>query len=595
MPLRLFRQLRPVRPLRLIGLFGFVLLCTTARADPPERVGRLSDIQGVVTLRQSGVDDTQQALVNWPITSGHTLRTEPGAFAELSLGAASFRLAGDTDLSIVQLDDRHIRLQLHGGSVQVRVPASNLAREIELDTAQGHILFSEPANVRIDSGNSFSRDRTFTTAISVASGSASFDGGNTRFAVYAGRRAEVDNTGLLIMAMRNATRDDDFDRWNQVRDRYAHQLTQRGTSRYLSSDIAGHEVLESYGNWRTTSEYGPLWSPSVVPAGWAPYRDGRWTWIAPWGWTWVDHAPWGYAPSHYGRWIFYEQRWYWTPGGVTTRSVWAPALVGWVGGSGWQVTGNSGPAVAWFPLAPRELYVPAYQATPRYVQQINNTININNGAALPLRRTPDGRAALYQNQQVGNAVTAVPSYQFGVNKTVLVPSAAAREDALPFSRSGALAAGTPATSAFAVPITTLPQRSPAPLNTMPPLQRAQPFTDITTRSNRGTTLVTVSPATAQIPTPAMAATRQIPQPMSAPPASRGVDPAPANARTGASLAFPPAGSAVPASPAMARSRSQMVEANGATSDPRFSTSSGGSGRFDQGAPRDGFSRGALQR
>ena len=579
MPLRLFCQLRPFR---LISLFGLILLCTTARADPPERVGRLSDIQGVVTLRQSGVDDTQQALVNWPITSGHMLRTEPGAFAELSLGAASFRLAGDTDLTILQFDDRHIRLQLHGGSVQVRVPTANLAREIELDTAQGHILFSEPANVRIDSGST-GRDRFPTTAISVVSGSASFDGGNTRFAVSAGRRAEVDGTGLLSMAMRNATRDDDFDRWNQVRDRYAQQLAQRGTSRYLSSDIAGYEVLESYGNWRTTSEYGPLWSPSVLPVGWAPYRDGRWTWIAPWGWTWVDQAPWGYAPSHYGRWVFYDQRWYWTPGGVTTRSVWAPAVVGWVGGSGWQVAGNSGPAVAWFPLAPREPYMPAYQATPRYVQQINNAININGAASLPLRRPPDGRAALYQNQQVGNAVTAVPSYQFGVNKTVLVPSAVTRGDA--------------PNSAFAVPITTLPQRSQAPLNAVPQLQRAQPFTDVTTRSNRGTTLVTVSPATAplQTPTPTMSAPRQIPSPMSAPPASRNVEPSPATARTGASLAFPPAGSPVPANPAAARSRSQMVEANGATPDPRFSTNGGGSGRFEPGTPRDGFGRGGLQR
>ena len=24
---------------------------------------------------------------------------------------------------------------------------------------------------------------------------------------------------------------------------------------------------------------------------------------APWGWTWVDDAPWGFAPFHYGRWV----------------------------------------------------------------------------------------------------------------------------------------------------------------------------------------------------------------------------------------------------------------------------------------------------
>jgi hypothetical protein len=25
--------------------------------------------------------------------------------------------------------------------------------------------------------------------------------------------------------------------------------------------------------------------------------------MSPWGWTWVDNAPWGFAPFHYGRWV----------------------------------------------------------------------------------------------------------------------------------------------------------------------------------------------------------------------------------------------------------------------------------------------------
>ena len=54
---------------------------------------------------------------------------------------------------------------------------------------------------------------------------------------------------------------------------------------------------------------------SVVAAGWAPYRYGRWAWVRPWGWTWVDDAPWGFAPFHYGRWVCGRgERWCWAPG-----------------------------------------------------------------------------------------------------------------------------------------------------------------------------------------------------------------------------------------------------------------------------------------
>mgnify|MGYP006969297544 CR=1 FL=1 len=66
---------------------------------------------------------------------------------------------------------------------------------------------------------------------------------------------------------------------------------------------------------------------------WAPYTTGRWAWVAPWGWTWVDVAPWGFAPFHYGRWVPRGPYWAWSPGRYVARPVYAPALVGWVGGA----------------------------------------------------------------------------------------------------------------------------------------------------------------------------------------------------------------------------------------------------------------------
>ena len=400
--------------LRALFLFSFLSFASLpAVADPSSRVGRIASIQGAVTLLHSSDGDAQLATVNWPITADNELITDSISRAEIRLGAAAIRLGPNTDLSITRLDDSLVQLRLNRGSIQLHIRSTSLARELELAIPQGHVFFYEPANVRVDT-----RDDNNVSAINVASGVANFDGGATHFSITAGRRAEVDSGGLRTMESRNNFRDDAFDAWNAERDSRNEQAL---SPRYVSSDMTGYEVLESYGGWRTTTTYGPIWSPTFIPVGWAPYRDGRWTWIAPWGWTWVDNAPWGYAPSHYGRWVFYEQRWCWTPGVYSSRPVWAPALVGWVDGSGWQYANDrGGPAVGWFPLAPREVYVPAYPVTPRYLQLVNNGYAINSNAALQIGGNTDPRNTVYQNQLVRNAVTVLPSYQFGSSKTVVV-------------------------------------------------------------------------------------------------------------------------------------------------------------------------------
>ncbi len=49
----------------------------------------------------------------------------------------------------------------------------------------------------------------------------------------------------------------------------------------------------------------------------------------PFGWTWVNDEPWGWATYHHGRWFFHDGYWNWSPYGYyrTSRSWWRPALV----------------------------------------------------------------------------------------------------------------------------------------------------------------------------------------------------------------------------------------------------------------------------
>jgi hypothetical protein len=120
-------------------------------------------------------------------------------------------------------------------------------------------------------------------------------------------------------------------------------------------------------------EHGWIWLPREVAADWAPYRDGRWVWLRPWGWTWVDRAPWGFAPFHYGRWVQWRGRWAWWPGEYTVRPVYSPALVVWAGSPsvGVSVHIGSGPGVGWSPLPPRERYRPWYRHSERHAEKVD--------------------------------------------------------------------------------------------------------------------------------------------------------------------------------------------------------------------------------
>ena len=69
-----------------------------------------------------------------------------------------------------------------------------------------------------------------------------------------------------------------------------------------------------------------------MPATWAPYRNGQWSWNDSYGWTWVDYSPWGFAPFHYGRWNYFGDRWGWCPGPIYAPPYYGPAFVGFLGG-----------------------------------------------------------------------------------------------------------------------------------------------------------------------------------------------------------------------------------------------------------------------
>ena len=133
--------------------------------------------------------------------------------------------------------------------------------------------------------------------------------------------------------------------------------------------------------------------------------------MQPWGWTWVDDAPWGFAPSHYGRWVRVGNRWAWSPGSYVGRPVYAPALVTFFGGDGWSVNASVGPTYSWVPLGWNEPFVPWYSYTPNYWRQVNRPY-VRNIAEEPWRPRN------YMHAAIPGAITAVAGAAFIAGRPV---------------------------------------------------------------------------------------------------------------------------------------------------------------------------------
>ena len=375
-------------------------------ADPPARIGRLNYLSGSVSFRPGDLDDWTSAAINVPLKTGDHLWTDTGSRAEIHVGSAAIRLNSETALAFLNLDDQTTQIRLTQGALNVRLRQLGDGETFEVDTPNAAVSLLRPGVYRVNvdaQGNMSITDRLGESEVT-AMGSA--------FTVHPHEVASVMGTDMPTYDIQAALPPDNWDNWCAARDRREEQAA---SVRYVSREMVGYEDLDDYGVWRPVPGYGVVWVPSGVPVGWAPYRFGHWMWVEPWGWTWVDDMPWGFAPFHYGRWAHTEGTWVWVPGTLVARPVYAPALVAFVGGSNWHVSLSIGGGVAWFPLGPREVYVPAYRASNTYIRNVNvthvNVTNINVTNVNVVNTT-------YVNRSVPGAVTAVPQETFVRAQTV---------------------------------------------------------------------------------------------------------------------------------------------------------------------------------
>jgi hypothetical protein len=378
--------------------------------DPPSRVARLSVLEGSVSLQPGGTGDWGTAVKNRPVTIGDKLWVDKDSRAELQAGQAAIHVGNMSAVSFLNLDQNIIQMRLAEGHVNFRVRELRQGETYEIDTPNLAFNVKEAGAFRID----VNENGDFTS-VTVIRGAGEIASAGQVYPVKTGERFDVTGTeGNTKVVNAPAPEPDALDQWAQQRDLGEDNST---SGRYVNRDTVGYSDLDDYGTWREEPTYGHVWVPNEVGPDWAPYSNGYWSYVGPWGWTWVDYSPWGFAPYHYGRWNYFGSYWGWCPGPINAYPYYGPAFVGFLGGFGFGFGFGWGGGYGWFPLGWGEPFHPWYRCGSGYWRNVNiHNTYINNFNA----RNNGYRNFNYRYAHDPHAVTATSHNNFvnghGINR-----------------------------------------------------------------------------------------------------------------------------------------------------------------------------------
>ncbi len=299
------------------------------------RVARVSFVSGDTRIRRADSDEWESVTLNLPIVEGDEIVTEAGARIEIQIAKDQhLRLAENSTLKFAAYSDEGVAVSLSLGTMHLKLLTFDTQRSFfEIDAPKSTIAIRSAGSYRIDAGAVGDAQ----IRVAVIEGEARIYTENAGFTLNSGRQARLHidgpyrgewEAGNAIASL------DGFDQWTTGRDEtIALRLKASYYDKYYDDDIYGADDLNDNGQWIHTRDYGYVWRPhsSAIRsyADWSPYRYGHWRWMPPFGWTWVNDEPWGWATYHHGRWFYHDGYWNWSPYGYyrSTRSWWRPALV----------------------------------------------------------------------------------------------------------------------------------------------------------------------------------------------------------------------------------------------------------------------------
>ena len=249
-------------------LFAFCmwsLACISALwGDPPNRVGRLNFVTGTVSFHPESVNTWAPATLNYPLTIGDHLRTDRDGQAEVRAGSTVFRLASNTEMSFLNLNDQAIQIRHSTGSLNFRLLHLGPSEAIEVDTPNASLSLLQIGSYRIDV------QQSGDTTVTVRSGEVEVTAGSSVFSLRLGQAVAITGVDSPSYHVTGAPPLDDWDRWCQARDQEEDRIA---SAQYVPPDeMSGGEDLDQYGG--RSDDNGPVWASIAIEYGTASSTFG---------------------------------------------------------------------------------------------------------------------------------------------------------------------------------------------------------------------------------------------------------------------------------------------------------------------------------
>src|SRR5947209_3060463 len=210
--------------------------------DPPSRVARLKYISGEVSMQPGGVNDWASATINRPMTTADRLWTDKDSRAELHLGSAAMRMNSETSLTLTNLTDNTVQLELDQGTLSLHVARLHDQEIYEVDTPNMAFTLLKSGDYRFDVDS-----QGDVTLVTVWKGKGVATGNGDAMRIDSNHQVRFFGGMSLAHQTLNAPRLDGFDEWCRVRSDRERRIL---SVRYVSPDVVGYEDLDEYGAWR---------------------------------------------------------------------------------------------------------------------------------------------------------------------------------------------------------------------------------------------------------------------------------------------------------------------------------------------------------
>src|SRR5437867_2038574 len=118
--------------------------------DPPSRAARMQYMSGSVSVQPHGTDDWVSGTLNRPLTNADNVWADKNSRAEISVGTGLIRIDSESSLTLTNIAENMVQLQLHQGAMNLHVRRLYDNETYEVDTPNQSFPIRKPGDYRFD-------------------------------------------------------------------------------------------------------------------------------------------------------------------------------------------------------------------------------------------------------------------------------------------------------------------------------------------------------------------------------------------------------------------------------------------------------------